>query len=161
MIRLLSAAALIAAAWLITASTACDADTTQGCLGGSCPGLDGGGTGGSDASTTCDSTPKTGEIPCEVFAVIHAKCNPCHNTPTQNGAPFPLLTYADTQEPYGTDRLVYQQMFDQIQPGASPRMPLNGMLTDAEMKTLGDWLAACAPPAAAGTGCGCPGNGCD
>jgi hypothetical protein len=52
-------------------------------------------------------------------------------------------------------------MYDQIQPGASPRMPLGGMLTDAEMKTLGDWLAACAPPAAAGTGCGCPGNGCD
>lgn len=159
MSRLLTAAAALSvAACLAVAIEACDASTTEGCLGGSCvdPDAGHGGDGGADAAVTCDATPKTGEIPCEVFAVIHAQCNPCHTNPTQNGAPFPLLTYADTQEPYGEGRLVYQQMLDQIQPGASPRMPLGGELSDAELKTLGDWLAACAPPAPTGTGCDQP-----
>jgi hypothetical protein len=60
-----------------------------------------GGTGGSapDAKN-CPTVAQTGDFPCDVFAVVHSVCNKCHTNPTKNGAPFPLLTYADTQQPF-------------------------------------------------------------
>ena len=148
---------------LLALASACGGGTTEGCLDGPCTGgvAGSGGTTGAGAAAACDMTPKTGEYPCDVFTVIHDNCHSCHQDPPINGAPFSLLTYADTQELFNPSKRVFQQMYDQIQPGAAPRMPLNGTLTDAEQKTLDDWLLACAPPAAAGSGCGCPGNGCN
>ncbi|MFT3775224.1 MAG: hypothetical protein QM820_58495 [Minicystis sp.] len=161
--RLLVAAALLTAAWTAALLSACNADTTEGCTSGPCTGGAGGGTGGAGAAAACDTTtPQSGDIPCDVFAVIHAHCHQCHTDPVMGGAPFPLNTYADTQAVFVASRLVFQQMSIQIQPGAAPQMPLGGdMLSDAEFKTLNDWLNACAPPAAAGMGCACPGTGCD
>jgi hypothetical protein len=40
-------------------------------------------------------------------------------------------------------------------------MPFMSTLAPADYATLYGWLGMCAPPVAAGTGCGCPGNGCD
>ena len=34
---------------------------------------------------------------CAVRAVLEAKCQRCHAAPSQHGAPFPLVTYEDTQ----------------------------------------------------------------
>jgi uncharacterized membrane protein len=34
---------------------------------------------------------------CAARDVLRDKCQRCHQEPTQNGAPFSLLTYADTQ----------------------------------------------------------------
>jgi hypothetical protein len=151
---------------------ACGSDTTETCISGPCTsttsgsgGSGGMGTGGGDAgagaAAACSPTPQTGDFPCDVFAVIHQACNPCHQDPPQNGAPFALLTYADTQKEYVPGKLIFQQMYDQIGPNGAPRMPLGGMLGAADFDTLSNWLATCAPPAAAGTGCGCPGNGCN
>ena len=39
----------------------------------------------------------TGPDFCAARTVLRDKCQRCHQDPTQNGAPFPLLTYADTQ----------------------------------------------------------------
>lgn len=150
---------------LVAALAACGSTPTENCLGGPCSSAGGaagsGGESGVGAADACDKTPKTGDYPCDVFKVVHDNCHVCHQDPPKNGAPFSLLQYADTQVPYSTKRQVFQQMYHQIQPDAAPRMPLNGMLTVAEQKTLGDWLAACAPPEPAGMGCGCPGTGCD
>jgi hypothetical protein len=176
MTRLLLAAALLVSAGA-GALSACDADVREGCIAGPCTGGSGGsaasssgstgtggGSGGAGAAAACPETPRTGDFPCDVFAIIHAKCNPCHQMPPLNGAPFPELTYADTQKVYAQgppERLIFQQMYLQIQPGASPQMPLIGTLTAAEFAKLSGWLAECAPPVPAGTGCGCPGNGCN
>jgi hypothetical protein len=109
-----------------------------------------------------------------------------------HGAPFQILQYADTQQPFDglltlsckgdqdcppgppgncfgkndagvgeCKGLRFQQMFISIGPNGCPQMPFGeGMLPDPQYTTLHSWLANCAPPADAGTGCGCPGNGC-
>ncbi len=189
----------------------CDAEIAESCLSGPCllpstgsnatatttttattsttTGGDGGmGTGGAPLDAkNCPTIPKTGDFPCEVFEVVHSVCHKCHINPPQNGAPFPLLTYADTQQPFPaligesctTDAdcgptpgncvmggvckgLRFQQMFISIGPNGCPQMPFNeGMLPEPEYSTLHDWLGQCAPPVPSGTGCGCPGMGCD
>ena len=178
---LLTAALLLAGS--AAAFNACDAHLTEGCLAGPCTstgtggssasssssssttgagGAGGaGGSGGAGAAAACPPIAQSGDFPCDVFAVVHQRCNPCHQSPPLNDAPFPLLTYADTQQVYLPGKLVFQQMYDQVQPDASPRMPLGGELTDAEFTTLTGWLAMCARPLPTGTGCGCPGTGCD
>lgn len=170
------ARSLLAAALLLVASaaafvTSCNASTTESCLAGPCTGSGGSGgtggmgtssgSGGAGAAAACPPVAQTGDFPCEVFKVVHHRCNPCHQTPPLSGAPFPFLTYEDTQVVYEPGKLRFQQMYDQVQPGASPRMPLGGMLTDSEFATLTTWLGKCAPPLPEGTGCECPGTGCD
>lgn len=94
--------------------------------------------------------------------MIHERCNSCHNgdppsTPPDNGAPFPLLSFQDVLFLYGTTP-VWQDMERVIQPASVPHMPFGAapQLTCDQKKILDDWLNACAPPAAAGMGCGCP-----
>ena len=36
---------------------------------------------------------------CDIVPILAAKCERCHGNPPDHGAPFPLVTYADTQEP--------------------------------------------------------------
>src|SRR5882724_6086874 len=96
----------------------CTAHLEEGCLAGPCSpgGLaaqsssssgTGGGGGGAVMLNSCMGMdpPTTGDFPCDVFAVIHTRCNPCHTMPTKNGAPFPLLTFEDTQQLYGTVKI--------------------------------------------------------
>jgi hypothetical protein len=170
MIRSLLAAVVLAACALALAPS-CNATVTEGCLEGTCP-VEGTGGGcasppmpdGSMTADTCPMTLQSGDFPCDVFAVIHTNCNPCHANPKLNGAPFPLLTFDDTQQPFTACQLIFQRMYDQTRPSACPRMPLGGMLDTADYATLSNWLLMCAPPLPAGTGCGClsewSGNGC-
>jgi hypothetical protein len=213
MLRSLLATAALAAAGLAL-GVSCDAKIIESCLDGDCTlggggarvviptmlpssasssGGDGGVDAGPDADAKgCPTIPQTGDFPCDVFAVIHSVCNHCHTNPQLHGAPFQILTYADTQQPYHAligesckddadcgptpgncvdkndagvglcDGLRFQQMFISIGPNGCPQMPFGeGMLPNAPYKTLHDWLGNCAPPVDAGTGCGCPGNGCN
>lgn len=152
----------------------CNADLTEGCLSGNCPPPESttssssttGGTGGQDGGVSCGPLPVTGDIPCDVFKIIHGTCDRCHQDPPLIGAPFPLLTYEDTQMPYGTDgKLRYQRMREVIQPAGSPHMPFQSTtivvppLTASELATLDGWLA-CPMPTPQGQGCECPGQGC-
>ena len=89
--------------------------------------------------------------------------------PTKNGAHFPLLTYEDTQQPFGlapTDGgapfLRWMRMYQVIQPGFLPHMPSNVapacdggycQLDDADFKTLNGWFEACVPSKPEGMGC--------
>jgi uncharacterized membrane protein len=97
-----------------------------------------------------------GDFPCDVGMVIQARCQPCHQVPQRNGAHFPLLTYEDTRQPFGTDgALRFNRMTQVIEPGFLPHMPPNGATqpTPSELETLRSWFKACAPPVAEGTGC--------
>lgn len=160
MTRALSIALPLVAAWI--AAAGCTANLTEECVGGPCstdtiPAEGSGGAGGGDGGA-CAPNPAQGEFPCDVYAVLHAKCHTCHATdklPT-SGAPFSLLQYEDTQHVFGKGpKLRWQRMSEVIEPGAIPHMPF-GMapqLTADEKATLEAWFAECAPPATAGMGC--------
>ena len=70
---------------------------------------------------------------CEVSEVLQAKCQRCHDSPTANGAPFPLVNYEDTQvEEAGITR--WERMQDMVD---RRLMPPPGIELDppAEMPT--------------------------
>jgi hypothetical protein len=96
----------------------------------------------------CAASPATGSFPADVAAVIHSKCNPCHTDLPLNGAPFPLLTYADVHKLFAGTFPIYEEMYLLIQPNGVPHMPFGNapQLTADEFKTLSDWLISCAPP---------------
>jgi hypothetical protein len=108
---------------------------------------------GPDAFAACPETrPTTGAFPDDVAAVLAGKCQTCHQSPTKNHAPFPLLTYAETQSsdplsPY-TGVPIWQVMHTVIQTKGVPHMPFGNapQLTATEMQTLDGWLLACALP---------------
>jgi hypothetical protein len=87
---------------------------------------------------------------CQALVVIEASCERCHNDPQQNGAPFPLLTYEDTQPLYGTvaPREVWKRMQDWVgkdfMPPVSPatmmRVPPVAPLSCEQKSTLMRWL---------------------
>ena len=153
---------------LAAAYTGCTADVEEGCLTGPCgevtsatgaggsidlPDTGGaGGGGGQGGGVACegDEFPATGKLPCAVFDVMQAKCLCCHQDPELNGAAFPLLTYADTHQPYGSSgKLRWERMSEVIQDSSALKMPFSTAadLTSSEKKVLDDWFAACAPPA--------------
>lgn len=154
---------------LLAALASCTADLTEACVGGRCDtttssttgtggGGGSGGGGGGAGGGACTPNPATGEFPCEVFTVLQAKCQTCHapDKLAMSGAPFSLLTYEDTQQPFaGGPKLRWQRMSEVIQPGAIPHMPFGSapQLTPDEKKTLDAWFADCAKPAPDGMGC--------
>ncbi|MFO0758129.1 MAG: hypothetical protein U0359_16660 [Byssovorax sp.] len=164
--------ALLAPLAVVLAALGCDASVSDACFGGVCGQ---GGSGGSGTTSTTTGTggsggsepPATGDFPCDIFAIIHKSCNPCHQDPPLNGAPFPILTYEDTQQPFGSKgKKRYQRMAEVIAPASGPFMPLQpnnvgvDPLDDATRDKLAAWLAApTAEPE--GMGCECPGQGCN
>jgi len=127
----------------------------------------GGGTGGSGG--TGAGTGNAGEggaagegaldFPCDVRAVIEAKCQRCHADPPRNRAPFPLMTWEHTRAPYGT-QLVYEAMLPAIETDFMPLTELDleppvQPLTPSEKTTMLTWLEAGALPVA-GDGCSMP-----
>ncbi|HVY48814.1 MAG TPA: hypothetical protein VHB21_23155 [Minicystis sp.] len=190
---LLAASLLGGLSWLAS----CDANVTEGCVSGPCTddaglvttsastgssaggggGAPDGGTGGAPScfadwhkSDACDvkSLPKTGDIPCNVWAVMHKNpidsggCQKCHQNPPLNGAPFPELRYEDllAVSGYGIDNpdeRVFQSMaraISDVPPMFYTHMPFAGSqpLTCDDAKTLSKWLTDCIPPAPEGTG---------
>ena len=111
----------------------------------------GGGGGGLGGAPECmgDTFPATGDLPCDVWQVVHDRCHCCHQDPPANGAPFPLLTYENVHAEYSMGKLRWERMSEVIQPGSIPHMPFGTakQLSAAEKKVLDDWFAACAPPA--------------
>ncbi len=110
-------------------------------------------TSASSSSTSASSTSTGGActiedtagLPCEVFSILEANCQRCHNDPQENGAPFPLLTYDDTQAEYGA-RPIWDRMSDAVEPGAIPGMPFGDNppgLGEADLDVLRAWFATC------------------
>ena len=98
--------------------------------------------------SNCKPNPTSGAFPADIAAILSARCQPCHQNPTMNGAPFPLLTYQDVNGTFGPIP-IYQEMYVLIQPDGSPHMPFRDapQLTADQLQTLSTWLLACAPPA--------------
>jgi hypothetical protein len=104
-------------------------------------------------TTVGDASGAMGFFPCDVQAVLAAKCHTCHiaSAPRPEGAPFSLMTYADTQAPFPGDatKKVYQVMKTAVE---TDFMPLSisptGPLVGGQKATLLAWLNAGAPPAA-------------
>jgi uncharacterized membrane protein len=97
--------------------------------------------------SNCKPNPANGAFPADIAAILSARCQPCHQNPTMNGAPFPLLTYQDVNGMFGPIP-IYQEMYVLIQPDGSPHMPFRNapQLTADQLQTLSSWLLACAPP---------------
>jgi len=120
-------------------------------------------TGGAPQIDGGDPPGRTDPVPwCDVHAVLACKCQRCHTDPQQNGAPFPLLTYEDTQEPIGTGSRRWQRMRSAVALDFMPPtffddlVPPVEMLTEFEKATIIGWAdqgaellgpAECTPPA--------------
>jgi uncharacterized membrane protein len=92
---------------------------------------------------------------CDVAPILAAKCARCHADPTDHGAPFPLVTYADTQEPSplsdDSERLRAADMLIAVESNRMPfiDVPLDppvSQLTCQERSTLLTWLRKGALP---------------
>lgn len=87
--------------------------------------------------------PDKRQIPCDPKRVLVAVCQQCHTTPARNMAPFPLLTYADTQVVI-SNKPIWGYMQSALMRGIMPLPPVQ--LSPADKATLLGWLAAGAPP---------------
>jgi hypothetical protein len=87
-------------------------------------------------------------LPCDVEAVLKAKCRRCHGSPRRHGAPFSLLRWEDFQFVHRNEPL-YVHVGKVVRSGFMPyRIPANPPvepLTDAEKKVLIDWAQAGGP----------------
>ena len=81
-------------------------------------------------------------VPCDADRVLQSVCQQCHSNPTQNSAPFPLVTYADTQT-VSNGQPVWQYMRTVVASGAMPLPPVQ--ITAADRDTLTRWLNSGAP----------------
>jgi hypothetical protein len=156
------------------AGTGSGTGTGAGAGAGTGAGLSGGpaGTGGSSVTATGGSLAAASggsggaALPCDVATVLKAKCQLCHGTTPQFGAPMSLVSYADTQAPGRSNpsSKMWQLMRVRAHATNSP-MPPNGqpaLSTGAagELAILDSWFTSGAPAASAVTGaCGVAGQG--
>jgi cytochrome c553 len=109
--------------------------------------------GGSDGKGESDmATDPSGEhqqtttgLPCAVSEVLSATCQTCHSSTPKSGASTALVTWDDLQKDYRGKKL-YEAVKDRIHAEAG-RMPPAARLTDAQVKSIDDWVAAGAPKA--------------
>jgi hypothetical protein len=89
---------------------------------------------------------------CQAYKVLQDSCQRCHTAPPVNGAPFPLMTYEDTQAPYGTsDFKIWEKMRDAVAVDFMPATfieldPPVEPLTCEQKSTLLAWLEQGAEP---------------
>lgn len=93
---------------------------------------------------------------CQAEGVLRESCQRCHADPPGHGAPFPLVTYEDTQEPFDVGKARWQRMREVVESGFMPiRLRLDPPvepLTCEQRTTLLGWLEQCALPEG-GTDC--------
>jgi hypothetical protein len=92
-------------------------------------------------------------LPCDVEAVLKAKCRRCHTEPRRHSAPFPLLRWEDLQLVHRNEPL-YVHVAKVVRSGFMPyRIPANPPvepLSEAEKNVLTDWSEAGGPRGACG-----------
>ncbi|MGZ3421602.1 MAG: hypothetical protein ACXWUG_15675 [Polyangiales bacterium] len=105
-------------------------------------------------------TPKViaGDIPCAPNEVLKNVCQQCHTTPSQHGAPFPLVTYGDVQADLD-GHPVYYWMEKYVTSQDMPLPPVD--LGDGDRAALLEWLRAGAPPRGTDDVCGADDAGAD
>jgi hypothetical protein len=93
------------------------------------------------------------DIPCDAKRVLETVCQQCHAAPPRNSAPFPLVTYADTQA-VASGKPLWSYMIVALQNGVMPLPPVQ--IAPADRDTLIRWLDAGAPPRSASDMCARP-----
>ena len=89
---------------------------------------------------------------CAAYKVLTCVCQQCHQNPPVNHAPFPLLTYDDTQVPYPfatSKKKLWQEMQTVVTSGYMPYMGIEDPPVDPPVQPLSDerkatlltWLA--------------------
>jgi hypothetical protein len=89
-------------------------------------------------------------IPCDPNRVLQNVCQHCHSAPPQNGAPFPLVTYEDTQA-LASGVPLWKFMRAVVQSGAMPLPPVQ--IDPAQRDLLLAWFDAGAPARSASDMC--------
>jgi hypothetical protein len=83
------------------------------------------------------------------LGVLEDVCQRCHVDPPQNGAPFPLLTGADTRRSFSgapyDNAPIWQVMGDAVDAGVMPPPDSGVAITPAQRAVIVDWAAAGAP----------------
>lgn len=87
---------------------------------------------------------------CAVQAVLQAKCQRCHQAPPLHGAPFSLISYADTQVLDSKGKARFERIASAVETDLMPAVfitltPAVEPLTPNERATLLTWCAASAP----------------
>lgn len=90
-----------------------------------------------------------GDLPPEIDALFgepdgESGCRRCHQDPPVNFAPFPLMTYADTQVEYFGRFIWHRIQTVAVDANQMPAAP--PPLTPQEEADLAAWVCACAPP---------------
>jgi uncharacterized membrane protein len=99
-----------------------------------------------------DEPAPTGSVTwCEVSGVLARKCRTCHVGEGLNGAPFPLVTYADTQVLLESlDKRRWELMQNMVDQDKMP--PEDPKLSESEKELLMTWFGEGAK-AVGGTDC--------
>src|SRR6185369_11207221 len=117
----------------------------------------GGGDGGVSGAIAAAGATQVDEEPvemtvfgwCDAQPILAEKCARCHGDPAQNGAPFSLVEYADTQLVDKKGKPRYERMLSAIESDYMPLLlklePPVSPLSEAERSSLIDWLTAGAP----------------
>jgi uncharacterized membrane protein len=98
---------------------------------------------------------------CEIQAVLSAKCQRCHRSPLEHGAPFPLLTYGDTQARDSKGNARFEQIASAVDAEYMPPQflelaPPVLLLTADERTALLAWCSQGAPLSGSATCSGDP-----
>lgn len=158
---------LFAAALAVVSVASCGEQSSERRGGGEIPDLTAGGgqappdgTAGTSEAGAAGALP-TGPVPwCDAYRILDCVCQQCHQAPPLNGAPFPLLTYDNTQAhyPFASSKPIWQQMQTVVGNGFMPYqgdptvMPPVQPLPAAQKATLLKWLTEGALPEG-GTDC--------
>jgi hypothetical protein len=113
-----------------------------------------GGTGRVDGEQNASSTPgaKPGGttasgLPCDVDAVLKARCQSCHGSSPSFGASAPLVTYADLTKTWANGKKVYELVGARVHDDARPMPPTpNKRLEAKDLGVLDAWIKAGAAP---------------
>jgi len=100
-------------------------------------GRDGGGQSGAGGASGSGAG-----LPCEVEAVLRARCQSCHSAPPASGVPMALISYADLAAPARSDasRRVADVALARMQLGQMPPPPA-APATAVEVAGIEDWIA--------------------
>ncbi|HEX6274157.1 MAG TPA: hypothetical protein VFZ53_14010 [Polyangiaceae bacterium] len=86
---------------------------------------------------------------CQAERVLRESCQRCHQDPPVHGAPFALVTYADTQQPFFGEQLRWERMREVVEADIMPPLrtrldPPVEPLSCEQKATLLGWLRQCA-----------------
>jgi mono/diheme cytochrome c family protein len=102
------------------------------------------GSGAAPTSTSpapSTTTTTTGSAWCDVSAILAKSCQSCHGSTQVLGLVPRLVSWEDLQAPQGNGAKMFDLVKESIH-APIRQMPPVGRLSDAELKTIDDWIAS-------------------